>query len=171
VRSALFCLLVGAGSWWCSCAQAPTHELEMTTSRVEAARSSDAPEFAPDLFAEAESSLAEARRLVDEGKDYRGAIQAMALASLRADEASVHAREERRVVERKLRRLLIDLESLLEIAVARGADGKAPSELAGLRARYESVRDLAMGSDLLEAMEAGRALRPEVLAFEERFRP
>jgi hypothetical protein len=165
-RRALLCLLAGLAP---SCAQPPEAELAMTTARVDGARRQDADRFAPDLFGEAESALAEARRLVEEGKDYRGAIQAMALASLRADEAGARAQAERMVAERRLRQVLLDLESLLEIAATRGASEKAPLELAGLRARYESVRDLAMGPDLLEALDQGSALRPELLKFEERF--
>lgn len=142
----------------------------MTSARLERARRSDAPRFAPDLFAEAESSLAEAERLADQDKDYRGAIRLMALATLRADEATTRAEDERRLAEQRLRHLLIELESLLEIAGARGAEREAPDELARLRVRYQSVRDLAVRSDLLEALEAGSALRPEILAFEQRFR-
>jgi hypothetical protein len=166
VRKVLFCL---GAILQVSCAQAPTRELAMTTARVENARRMDAPRFAPDLFAEAESSLVEAKRLVDEEKDYRGAIRAMAVASLRADESAARADSERRVFERRLGRVLLELESLLEIAAARGAARDAPSELASLRARYEKVRDLSMGPDGLEAMEEGSALLPEILAFEERF--
>ncbi len=168
MRKVLFCLFAGLQA---SCAQAPIRELAMTTARVESARRMDAPRFAPDPFAEAESSLAEAKRLVDEGKDYRGAIRAMAVASLRADESATRADSERRVFERRLGHLLLELESLLEIAAARGAARENPSELASLRARYEKVRDLSMGPDALEAMEEGAALRPEILTFEERFRP
>lgn len=173
MRRALLGLLgvgVGVSVSLASCAQPPTRELEMTAARVESARRLDAARFAPELFAEAESALSQAKELVAEGKDYRGAIQAMALASLRADEASSRAVEQRRVTEQKLRHLLLDLESLLEIAASRGASREAPAELAGLRARYQSVRDLAIANDLPGALEAGSALRPEILDFEERFR-
>ncbi|MGH9337483.1 MAG: hypothetical protein ACRD21_27345, partial [Vicinamibacteria bacterium] len=61
--SLLLLFLMGA------CAQPPTRELEIAASRVEAARLEDAAVFAPDLFAEAESSLAEARRL-EGGREY-----------------------------------------------------------------------------------------------------
>jgi hypothetical protein len=70
----------------------------------------------------------------------------------------------------KLDRLLMDLESLLEIAADRGASETAPQELATLRARYEGVRRLREERELFEALEAGTALKPELVAFEARFR-
>jgi len=59
-RRSSFCafILLSAG-----CAQPPTRELEISAARVEAARERDAAVFAPELFAEAESSLAKAERL------------------------------------------------------------------------------------------------------------
>jgi hypothetical protein len=88
-RSSLFYLplLPAAG-----CAQPPTHELELTAARVEAARNQEAAVFAPELFAEAERSLAEANRLASSEGDYLAAIEAAAHSTLRANEAFSRAR-------------------------------------------------------------------------------
>jgi hypothetical protein len=158
-------LLLAAG-----CAQPPTHELEITASRVEAARQQDAAVFAPDLFTEAESSLAEAQRLASLERDYLAAIQAAAHATLRANEAFFRASSERIVVVRKLDQLLFELEGLLEMAASRGAEEEAPAEFSALRSRYEEVRAMAEERDLLDALADGTALKPDLLAFEERSR-
>jgi len=164
-RSFGFWLLLALG-----CAQPPTHELEITASRVEAARQQDAAVFAPELFTEAESSLAEAQRLASIERDYLAAIQAAAHSTLRANEAFFRASSERIVVVRRLDQILFELEGLLEMAADRGAEEEAPAELAALRARYEEVRAMAEERDLLDALADGTALKPELLAFEERFR-
>jgi len=158
-------LLVASG-----CAQPPTHELDITASRVEAARQQDGAVFAPELFAEAESSLAEAQRLASIERDYLAAIQAAAHSTLRANEAFFRASSERIVVVRKLDQLLFELEGLLEMAGDRGAAEEAPAELSAFRSRYEAIRAMVDEHDLLDALAAGMALKPELLAFEERFR-
>jgi hypothetical protein len=163
-RATLLLLLAGG------CAQAPTHELEIAASRVELARGEDAALFAPALFREAESSLAEAKRLLSAEGDYLGAVQAAAHSTLRANEAFLLSSTARTAVVQKLDRLLTELESLLEIAAARGASETASQELAQLRLRYEGVRRLREERDLFEALEAGTALKPELMAFEARFR-
>ncbi len=71
---------------------------------------------------------------------------------------------------RKLGRLLFELGGLLEMAADRGAEEEAPAELSALRARYEEVRAMAEERDLLDALADGMALKPELLAFEGRFR-
>jgi hypothetical protein len=158
-------LLLSAG-----CAQPPTHELAIGAARVEAARQLDAAVFAPELFAEAESSLAEAERLAVKERDYLAAIQAAAHSTLRANEAFSRARSERIVVVRKLDQLLFELGSLLEIAADRGAMEEAPTELSAFRSSYEAIRAMVKERDLLDALAAGTALKPKLLAFEERFR-
>ncbi len=153
-----------------ACAQPPTRELEIAAARVDSARQQDAAVFAPDLFAEAESSLAEAQRLAASERNYLAAIQAAAHSTLRADEAFSRASSERIVVVRKLDRLLFELESLLEMAADRGATEKAPLELESLRARYDAIRAMADKRDLLAALAAGTALKPELVRLEERVR-
>jgi len=152
------------------CAQPPTDELDITSSRVEAARQQDAAIFAPELFAEAESSLAEAQRLAATERDYLAAIQAAAHSTLRANEAFFRARSERIVVVRRLDQILFELKGLLEMAAHRGAAEEAPAELSALQTRHEAIRAMVEASDLLDALAAGMALKPELLAFEERFR-
>jgi hypothetical protein len=165
-RNRLFLFLVlGFG-----CAQAPTDELEITAARIEAARQQDATVFAPELFAEAERSFAEASRLAELEGDYLAAIQAAAHATLRANEAFSRASSERTVVSRKLDRLLFELGSLLEMAADRGATVEAAVELAGFQSRYDLIREMVEARDLLDALAAASALKPELLAFEERFR-
>ncbi len=151
------------------CAQPPTDELDITASRVEAARQQDAATFAPELFAEAESSLAEAQRLAATERDYLAAIQAAAHSTLRANEAFFRASSERIVVVRRLDQILFELESLLEMAEHRGAAEEAPAELSALQSRYEAIRAMVEARDLIDALAAGMALKPELLAFEERF--
>jgi hypothetical protein len=158
-------LLLAAG-----CAQAPTRELEIAAFRVELARGEDAALFAPALFREAESSLAEAKRLLSAEGDYLGAVQAAAHSTMRANEAFLLSSTARTAVVQKLDRLLMDLESLLEIAADRGASETAPQELASLRSRYEGVRRLREQRELFEALAAATALKPELVAFEARFR-
>jgi hypothetical protein len=152
------------------CAQPPARELEIAAARVDSARREDAAVFAPDLFSQAESSLAEAQRLLSSERDYLAAIQAAAHSTLRANEAFSRATSERRVVVQKLDRLLFELQSLLEMAEYRGASEKAPLELASLRARYKAIRKIADQRDLLAALAAGTALKPELVSFEARFR-
>ena len=158
-------ILLSAG-----CAQPPTHELEIGAARVEAARQQDAAVFAPELFAEAESSLAEAQRLAANESDYLAAIQAAAHSTLRANEAFSRASSERIVVVRRLDQLLFELGSLLEMAADRGAREEAPSELSAFQSRYDAVRAMVKERDLLDALAAGAALKPELLLLEERFR-
>lgn len=153
------------------CAQPPTDELAITAARIEAARAQDAAVFAPELFAEAERFFAEANRLAELEKDYLAAIQAAAHSTLRANEAFSRASSERIVVVRKLDRLLYELGSLLEIAGGRGAAAEAPAELGAFQARYEAIRLMVEERDLVDALAAASALKPELLAFEERFRP
>jgi hypothetical protein len=160
---ALLLLVVG-------CAQPPTDELAIAAARVDAARNEDAAVFATELFAEAESSLAEAQRLSRDEGNFLGAIQAAAHATVRANEAFARASSERIVVVRKLDRLIYELGSLLEMAAYRGAESEAAAELSSFRARYEAVRAMEEKRDLLAALGAGTALKPELLAFEERFR-
>lgn len=165
-QSPLFFILVLASG----CAQPPTHELEITAARIEAARQQDAAVFAPELFAEAERSFAEAHRLAGLEGDYLAAIQAAAQSTLRANEAFFRASSERTLVVRMLDRLLFELGSLLEMAADRGATEGAADELAAFQSRYEAIRAMVDDRDLLNALAAGTALKPELLAFEERFR-
>jgi len=152
------------------CAQPPTRELEITAARVEAARQQDAAVFAPELFAEAERSFAGANRLAELEGDYLASIQAAAHATLRANEAFLRASSERIFVVRKLDRLLFELRSLLEMAGDRGAMVEAAAELAAFQSRYEAIRAMVEERDLLAALAAGTALKPELVTFEERFR-
>ncbi len=152
------------------CAQPPTQELEITKARVELARQEDAAIFAPELLADAESSLAEARRLADVERNYLAAIQAAAHSTLRANEAFLRASSERAVVVRKLDQLVFELQSLIEMAGARGAKDKAGAELAALQTRVDAVLAMVDRRDLLEALAVGTALKPELVAFEKRFR-
>jgi hypothetical protein len=56
------------------------------------------------------------------------------------------------------------------MAADRGAREEAPAELEALRSRYRAIRTMVDERDLLDALAAGTALKPELLAFEERFR-
>jgi hypothetical protein len=165
-RSPLWFLLLSLTG----CAQPPTKELQITASRLEAARQQDAALFAPELFTEAERSFAEANRLAELEGDYLGSIQAASHSTLRANEAFFRASTERTVVVRKLERLLFELGSLLEIAGYRGARVEAPGELSAFESRYDAIRAMVKERDLVDALAAATALKPELLAFEERFR-
>lgn len=152
------------------CAQPPTKELAITAERIEAAREQDAAVFAPELFAEAERSFAEANRLAELERDYLGAIQAAAHSTLRANEAFSRASIERTASGRQLDRLLLELGSLLEIAAARGATERAPTELAAFQTRYDGIRAMVEEHHLPDALAAGTALKLALIAFEERLR-
>jgi hypothetical protein len=151
-----------SGLLFASCAQPPTKELEMAATRVESARDLDAAVLAPEPFAEAESALREARRSAD-GRDYRSAIRAAAVASVRADEAMSVARAERLLIARRLDQLLFEIEGLLEMAAE-------AEEIAPLRARYESVNRLADANRILDAYSEATALKPELLELERSLR-
>lgn len=153
-----------------ACAQPPSQEILIARARVANAAEADAALFAPELLAEAEGALAEAERLVEADEDFRGAIRSAAQACLRADEAFAEATTERRVVDVRLRRLVRDIGALLEMAGARGAREVAPSELGALEGRLEHLSSLA-AENILEAYGEAAQLKPEVLAFEQRFRP
>jgi hypothetical protein len=160
--------LVAASSFLLfSCAQPPTKEIEMAAARVEAARAQDAAVFAPELFAEAEEALSDARRSLGSPSGYGKALRAAATASLRADEAFFRARDERIVVERRLDQLLYELESLIEMV----ADRSDPETLAGARARVESVLALAEAGNVLAAFHEGSALKPGLVELERSLRP
>ena len=56
------------------------------------------------------------------------------------------------------------------MAADRGATEEAATELSAFQSRYEAIRAMVKERDLLDALAAGSALKPELLAFEERFR-
>lgn len=149
------------------CAQPPSQELDMAAARIEVARASEAALFAAEPLASAEASLAEARRLAEEEKAYRGAILIAGEAVERADEALRRSTMTKRVVTRKLTRCLGELEGLISMARSRGA---TPEQLAPFELRYQGVRTLGESGDLLTAIAEAQALKPELLSFEQRFR-
>ena len=151
------------------CAQAPDAELSLAATRVEAARSIDAAIFAPERLGHAESALATAQSLNEDGS-YLAAIHAAGVAVMHADNAFDVSTIERSIAERHLERCLQELEGLMAIARYRGAGSAAPSELDAFGERYRAVKATADGGDLLAALEQGRQLKPELLAFEQRFR-
>lgn len=153
-----------------ACAQPPSQELRIARERVARAAEADAALFAPDLLSEAERALAEAERLVETEASYRRAVRSAAQACLRADEAFAEASTERRVIDVRLRRLVRDIGGLLQMAASRGAREAASSELGALEARFERIGALAK-ENILEAHEEAVRLKPEALAFEQRFRP
>ncbi len=151
------------------CAQAPTGELELANQRVEAARSVDAAIFAPEQLNQADLSLATARSLVED-RGYRAAIHSASEAVLHADDAFNVSTIERSIAARRVERCLNELEGLMAIARSRGAASEAPDELAAFVERHDAVKAAADSGDLLTALEQGRHLEPELLAFEQRFR-
>ncbi len=151
------------------CAQPPDSELEIAARRVEAARAVDAATFAPERLGHAELALATARSLTEDGS-YLAAIHAAAETVIHADDAFEVSTLERSIAEQHLERCLRELEGLMEIARYRGAGSAAPSELEAFAQRYRAVKSTADGGDLLTALEQGRQLKPELLAFEQRFR-
>ncbi len=89
---------------------------------------------------------------------------------MHADDAFDVSTIERSIVERHLERCLQELDGLMAIARSRGAGADAPSELEAFGERYRAVKSTADGGDLLTALEQARQLKPELLAFEQRFR-
>jgi hypothetical protein len=141
----------------------------LAANRVEVARSVDAATFAPEPLGRAELALATAQRLAEDGS-YLPAIHAAAETVMHADDAFDVSTIERSIAERRLERCLQELEGLMAIARYRGAGSAAPRELDAFAERYSAVTATADGGDLLTALEQGRQLKPELLAFEQRFR-
>ncbi|GMR24488.1 MAG: hypothetical protein BMS9Abin37_3039 [Acidobacteriota bacterium] len=164
LRLCPFALVLSSG-----CAQPPDDELVLAANRVEALRSVDAATFAPEPLGHAELALATARSLTEDGS-YLPAIHAAAETVMHADDAFDLSTSERSIAERHFERCLHELEGLMAIAGHRGADAEAPSELEAFAERYRSVKSTADGGDLLAALEQARQLKPELLAFEQRFR-
>jgi len=156
-------------AFYSGCAQPPDDELVLAANRVEAARSVDAATFAPEPLGHAELALATARSLMEEGS-YLPAIHAAAETVMHADDAFDSSTIERSIAERHFERCLHELEGLMAIARHRGAGSAAPSELEAFAERYRALKSTADGGDLLAALEQGRQLKPELLAFEQRFR-
>ena len=152
--------------FWSACAHAPVAELELASGRVETAQTAEAAIYAPEPLHRAETALATARTLSDEG-GYLAALHAAGDAVTHADEAYGVATIERRVASRDVDRCLRELEGLIDIARSRGAPA---DEVESFRERYDAIRAVAEGGDLLTALDLGRQLKPEVLAFEQRFR-
>jgi len=151
------------------CAQAPDAELSLAAKRVEAARAVDAATFAPERLGHAELALATARSLTEDGS-YLPAIHAAAETVMHADDAFEVSTLERSIAEQRLERCLQELEGLIAIARYRGAGSATPNELEAFGERYRAVKATADGGDLLTALEQARQLKPELLAFEQRFR-
>jgi len=151
-----------------ACAQPPTKELALVGERVEAAKRVGAELFAPELLAQAEAGLAQAERLVETEHAHREALRAASEASLAAEDALRSAESTRAAVERKLDYLRAELDALLEIAVSRGAEES--DELRALRERCAHVGTVAASGDVLGALGEATALKPELLAFERRYR-
>ena len=164
LRLCAFALVLSSG-----CAQPPESELEIAARRVEAARSVDAAIFAPERLGHAESALATAQSLTEDGS-YLASIHAAGVAVMHADKAFDVSTVERSIAERHLERCLQELEGLMAIARYRGAGSAAPSELETFAERYRAVKSTIDGGDLLTALEQARQLKPELLAFEQRFR-
>jgi len=164
LRLCAFALVLSSG-----CAQAPNDELELAANRVKEARLVDALTFAPEPLGHAEWALATARSLTEKGR-YRPAIHAAAEAVMHADDAFDVSTIERSIAERHFAHCLHELEGLMAIARYRGAGSAAPSELEAFAERYRAVESTADGGDLLAALEQARQLKPELLAFEQRFR-
>ena len=106
---------------------------------------------------------------MEEGS-YLPAIHAAAETVMHADDAFDSSTIERSIAERHFERCLHELEGLMAIARHRGAGSAAPSELEAFAERYRALKSTADGGDLLAALEQGRQLKPELLAFEQRFR-
>ena len=164
LRLCAFALVFSSG-----CAQPPDEELMIAARRVEAARSVNAATFAPQPLGHAELALATARSLTEDGS-YLAAIHAAAESVIHADDAFDASTIERSIAERHLERCLQELEGLIAIARYRGAGSAAPNELEAFAERYRAVKSTADRGDLLSALEQGRQLKPELLAFEQRFR-
>ena len=150
------------------CASPPTAELELADARVERARRVEAPLYAPEGFARAEAALAQAHRLAETADSYLEAVRRAGDAVGLADDAARDAATHKKIVERHAARCVRELEALLSMSQHGGAE--SDPEFAALAERYRSVRATAEAGDLLGALDQGRALKPELLALEMRFR-
>lgn len=164
VRLGVLGFVISAG-----CAQAPDTELSLAANRVDAARSADAAMFAPEPLARAELALGTARTLTEEGS-YRAAIGSAAEAVMHADDAFEVATVEKQIAMRRALRCLRELEGLMAIARSRGAESKAPDELARFGELYREVKSTIDSGDLLGALDRCNVLVPALLELEQRLR-
>jgi hypothetical protein len=165
MRRAIFALLTLAG-----CAQPPDRELDLVASRIEEVTRIEGAVYAPELLAQSESELAEARRLALDDGDYRESIRVAAVARARADAAYAKASSEKQLTARHVARLLEELEGLIDIARSHGADRENEVELARFEQRRAGIAEVALRGDLLTALAEGESLKPELIDFEKRFR-
>ena len=149
-----------------ACARAPDAELDLAAARVESARSADGAIFAAEPLARAETALATAYALTEE-RSYLAAVHAAGDAVAEADMAFETATVEKKMAEHHVDHCLGELEGLMAIARSRGAP---EDELAAYDARYQAIKAIADDGDLLTALDQGLQLKPELLAFETRFR-
>lgn len=147
-----------------ACAQPPTKELSLTAERVARAEEAEASVYAPESFVAAESALAAARQRLQEG-DYRAALEAASLASIRADEAYARALLGKQRMTRMARRQLQEILSLLEEAHSRGVPREETGSLDSLAERLGMLeRELERGL-AFSVQEEGTKLKDEALAF------
>jgi hypothetical protein len=153
---------------WIACAQPPTQEIDLAADRVDEARAAGAAHYAPELFSEAEAALTQARELLRRKGTYLAAVRAAAFASVRADEARAFAMGERRRPEIEARRLLLELEALLDEARWRGGNAGLDEELQAYPSRLAAVRDALASGDPELASREGMLLRKDLMAFHSR---
>jgi hypothetical protein len=141
----------------------------MTTARVARAHQAEAHVYAESFYRQAEEALiAASQSLAD--RDYRSAIEAASIASIRADEAYARAVLRKQRMKRRARRQLREILELLDEARSLGAQARERDSLRALADRLGQLeREIESGSPA-EVFDAGAALKSDALAFLHRLR-
>ena len=160
----VLCSLVAA------CAQPPTKEVELTAARLARAQEVEAEIYAQEEYVAAETALADARQSLADG-DYRSAIEAASLASIRADEAHERAILRKRRMTRQARRQLQEISSILEEAGAVGARAGERDSLQSLADRLGQLEERLEQGSSAEAYQEALQLKDDSLEILNRLKP
>ena len=135
----------------------------MAASRVDRARDEEASHYAPEVFREAETSLALAREALSDSRRYREAVRQAARACLRADEARRRAAAEQEKLSRWTDRSIRECEALLEQARDLGAEIGHAGELETFVARHAAIVNALAEGRVSDAHAAAIQLKDALL--------
>ena len=153
-----------------NCAQQPTKELLIASKRIETAKIAEADLYAAEPLAKAESQFALATKLSSEQLSYREALKKLSQAIAYADLAREQARVNKLILQRRVQRILKELEELVAITKSYGAETQTAGDLTQFIERYLSIKALAAQGNLLTAFDEANQLKPSLLALEQQFR-
>jgi hypothetical protein len=148
-----------------NCAQAPTEEVEMAARRVGRALEADGSLHAPDLMDGAQAALLLARNHLSDRRQFRDAVEAAALACLKADEARARALEVKQRIARMTERCLMEIRALMDEARSHGAGKILGEQLAAFASRHAALEALLDRGSIYEAQEGALVLKDDLLRF------